>query len=107
MEIIGKIWRGFIDGSEWVIAKLVAAYYWVLAGYPHLALLGTVLTIIGGLYTLYRIRLGWDSTRRKLFLKYLRTEETKIEERKGVVSRRLQDAKRVSIIAQDLDVHGV
>jgi len=107
MEGVKKFWQGIIDSGEWVAAKIVAAYYWLLASYPHLALLGTVLTIIGGLYTLYRIRLGWDSTRRKLFLKYLLAEEKKINERKGAVSRRLQDAKRVSIVPQDLDVHGI
>ena len=58
-------------------------------------------------YTLYQIRLGWDSTRRKLFLQYMRAEEMKIDERKGAVSRRLQDAKRISIVPEDLDVHAV
>jgi hypothetical protein len=105
MENIGTFWQWLFDGIEWVIAKIVAAYFWLLASYPHLALLGTMLTIFGGLYTLYRIRLGWDSTRRKLFLKYMRAEEMKIDDRKGPVARRLQDAKRISIVPEDLDVH--
>jgi hypothetical protein len=107
MEIVTQVWQWIIESGESVLAKVAAAYYWLLASYPHLALLGTVLTIIGGFYTLYRIRLGWDGTRRKLFLKYLRAEETKIDGRKGPVSRRLQDAKRISIVPEDLDVHAI
>jgi tetratricopeptide (TPR) repeat protein len=107
MEMVKQFWRWLLDSSEWLSEKIVAAYYWVLAGYPHLALLGTVLTIIGGLYTLYRIRLGWDSTRRTLFLAYMEAEEKKIDDRKSAVSRRLQDAKRISIVPEDLDVHAI
>jgi hypothetical protein len=107
MEEVARYWNWFVETLDWSIAKVVAAYFWVLGQYPHFALLATLLTIVGGIYTVYRIRLGWDSTRRQLFTDYFRKEETKIHQRKGPVSRRLQDAGRIESDFENLDVHAV
>mgnify|MGYP001166116949 CR=1 FL=1 len=67
-----------------------ALYDSALASQNHLALLATVLSILGGVYTLYKVMTGWDAIRRRMFTAYLNSEEKRIIESKGALSLRLQ-----------------
>jgi tetratricopeptide (TPR) repeat protein len=80
-------------------------YYWAVQHENHFAFFAAVFGIIGGATALYRLWVGWERTRRKLFTSYLNAQENRILECKKQVADKLSAARVGVDVTSDIDVH--